>query len=319
MCPSPATAVGRTGDGYRHEAFFYDGDDAFMAGIVPFVRSSIEAGEPLLAVLAAPKLVALREALGGADDGVLYADMAAVGTNPARIIPAWQRFLDAHGSGGRVRGIGEPIWAQRSAAELVECQRHEGLLNAAFADPDFWLLCPYDVDALPDAVIDEARRTHPFVRDGRDAGASDRFAGVGELSLPCDRPLTPPPADAEQVVVDLGGLEGLRHVVSGHALAAGLSGSRAAELALAVNELATNSVRHGGGHGTLLIWRAPDALICEIRDQGRIDDPLIGRVEPSTTGEGGRGLWMVNQLCELVQVRSFPHGSTVRVHKRLSA
>jgi anti-sigma regulatory factor (Ser/Thr protein kinase) len=319
MCASPSThAAGLTGEGYRHEAFFYRGDDAFMAGIVPFARSSVEADEPLLAVLAAPKIAALREALGGDDHGVLFADMAEVGTNPARIIPAWQRFLDTHGANGRVRGIGEPIWAQRSAAELVECQRHEGLLNAAFADPDFWLLCPYDVEALPHAVIDEARRTHPFVRDGSDAGASDRFAGVEALCLPCDQPLPSPPGHADQRVIDLAALDRVRHVVTGHAVAAGLSDARAADLALAVNELATNTVRHGGGHGTLLIGRAPDAVVCEIRDQGRIDDPLIGRIEPSAAAEGGRGLWMVNQLCELVHIRSFPHGSAVRVHKLIA-
>jgi MEDS: MEthanogen/methylotroph, DcmR Sensory domain len=44
-----------------------------------------------------------------------------------------------------LRGIGEPLFATRSADELVECQRHEALLNLAFQDaPGFWLLCPYD-------------------------------------------------------------------------------------------------------------------------------------------------------------------------------
>ena len=66
--------------------------------------------------------------------------------------------------GRRLRGIGEPIWADRSPDELVECQRHEALLNLAFADAgDFWLLCPYDVDALDPDVIAEAHHSHPAV------------------------------------------------------------------------------------------------------------------------------------------------------------
>jgi len=45
----------------------------------------------------------------------------------------------------------------RSPAELAECQLHEALLNVAFdvAIP-FWLLCPYDLEALAADGIDEA-------------------------------------------------------------------------------------------------------------------------------------------------------------------
>ncbi|MBA3233977.1 MAG: MEDS domain-containing protein [Propionibacteriales bacterium] len=67
--------------------------------------------------------------------------------------------------GVRVRGIGEPVWPGRTAAELVEAQCHEALLNVAFADSGRWdLLCPYDIQALPDDVIAEALRSHPHVR-----------------------------------------------------------------------------------------------------------------------------------------------------------
>jgi hypothetical protein len=32
--------------------------------------------------------------------------------------------------------------------------------------------------------------------------------------------------------------------------------------------------------------------------------------------EGNRGLWIANQVCELVQIRTFPTGSVVRLHIR---
>jgi hypothetical protein len=77
-------------------------------------------------VLAAERIAALQNELDANTPLVHFADMAAVGTNPARIIPAGQDFLTDHAvPGRRVRGIGEPIWAQRSPAELAECQRHE--------------------------------------------------------------------------------------------------------------------------------------------------------------------------------------------------
>jgi len=86
---------------------------------------------------------------------------------------------------------------------------------------------------------------------------------------------------------------------------------------MAVTELATNSIRYGGGSGTLRCWSRPGALICEVRDAGRISRPLAGRVRPREEQEGGYGLWLVNQLCDLVQVRTFEDGSVVRVHMSL--
>ena len=79
----------------------------------------------------------------------MYADMSELGQNPARIIPAWRDFVDAgDGQASPRRGIGEPIWVGRSDVELIECQRHESLLNVAFDEaPTWWLLCPYDTSA----------------------------------------------------------------------------------------------------------------------------------------------------------------------------
>jgi anti-sigma regulatory factor (Ser/Thr protein kinase) len=83
---------------------------------------------------------------------------------------------------------------------------------------------------------------------------------------------------------------------------------------LGVNELATNSVRHGGGRGSATLWREHDVLICEVRDRGRIDAPLAGRVEPAAQDVRGRGLWLANQICDLIQIRSVPEGTQARAH-----
>src|ERR1700716_134743 len=103
MSSFPAPAV----DKFRHEALLYAGWAEFVAGTVPFIRDGIRAGEPVLVVESVDKIQMLRVALGEDADGVLFADMADVGANPARIIPAWHDFVSRHAdSGRRLSGIG---------------------------------------------------------------------------------------------------------------------------------------------------------------------------------------------------------------------
>lgn len=306
---------------FRHEALLYAGMADFLAGTVPFVRGGIQAGEPVLVVESAAKISLLKAELGPDADSVMFADMTGVGANPARIIPAWRDFVARHGGAGRhLRGIGEPIWNGRTPIELIECQRHESLLNTAFATGEpWWLLCPYDTEAMDPAVIDEARRSHPYVTDGQTFRRSNDYRGLDACGAPFDAPLPEPTSTTHEVVFQADGLVHVRGLVGRYAAEAGLTKSRAANMILAVNEVATNSVLHGGGKGTLRIWRDTGALTCEIRDTGRIDNPLIDRVLPAPDAGSPRGLWLANQLCDLVQIRTFPSGSAVRLHMWLKA
>lgn len=301
---------------YRHEALFYSGQRGFLASTAPFIRDSVEAGEPILVVVDAEKIAALRDELRTDVDDVSFANMSEVGANPARIIPVWQAFVDEHSARfPRLRGIGEPIFAERSPAELEECQLYEALLNVALVDPNLWLMCPYDVTSLEPDVLAEARRSHPFVQQDGRTSASDTFSDTGDLITPLNRPLPDPPPDAAVMAFDRGSLAEVRNFVSTlGGRAAELSVSRTADLVLAVNEIATNSLVHGGGHARLLLWLVPGGVVCEIRDLGTIDDPLVGRVRPAPSRPDGRGIWLANQLCDLVQIRSSPRGTHVRLH-----
>ena len=303
---------------FPHEAMLYAGDDGFLAGALPFVLEGLAADEPVLLVLSAAKIERIRDELNGDGDSVLFADMGEVGANPARIIPAWRRFLDERAADGRpVRGIGEPIWAGRRPDELVECQRHESLLNLAFADePAFRLLCPYDTSALDDAVIDEAVRSHPYVVEDGVRRTSPSYRGLSAIAEPFADPLPQPPVSTRELDFDGESLGAVRALVAARAAEAGLAAERTNDLVLAVNEVATNSVCHGGGAGTLRVWLGTRWLVCEIEDGGRIADPLVGRQEPPSDCAGGRGLWIANQVCELVQVRTYATGSVVRLHMR---
>lgn len=303
---------------YRHEAFFYADDDEFLCGTVPFLRDGLARHEPALVVLSAARVKLIRDALGPPADAVTYADMSEVGVNPARIIPAWRDFIERNEPSGRpLRGIGEPIWPSRRGPELVECQRHEALLNAAFAGTVFWLRCPYDVGSLSEEVVAEARRTHPYVvRDG-ESRSSTSYPGADALAVPSTESLPPPPPRATDFEFGEETLPEVRRVVADFADAAGLATGRISELVVAANEVATNSVVHGGGNGVLRLWLDDRTLLCEVRDAGSAVDPLADRRRPDCGSDGGRGLWLANQLCELVQIRATGLGNVVRMHIRL--
>jgi anti-sigma regulatory factor (Ser/Thr protein kinase) len=303
---------------FAHVALLYEGEQEFLEQSLSFIRDGLAADEPVFVVVQGPKAELLRQELNGGADGVLFADMAEVGGNPARIIPAWQEFVAVHEVDGRpARGIGEPISPHRTADELIECQRHESLLNLALADARaFTLLCPYDAQALEEPVIEEALRSHPHVMRRNGSRPSPSYRGLDAIAAPFDAPLPEPPPSAEELVVDRESLVAARHRVSHLAAAAGFSRAKTSDLVLAVNEVLTNSVRHGGGRGLLRIWQEDGSLVCEIADAGRIEDPLVDRRRPLADQSGGRGLWMANQLCDLMQLRSFPDGSAVRVRMR---
>jgi anti-sigma regulatory factor (Ser/Thr protein kinase) len=307
----------RSVEGFRHEALLYAGDQEFLAGTSAFIREGLTADEAILVVVSAAKIAALRDELGPDADKVQFADMHDVGVNPARIIPAWRAFVDDDPDSVRgQRGIGEPIWAGRNPAALVECQRHESLLNVAFADGVGWsLLCPYDTQTLDPAVIDEARTSHPYVRADGHSRPSGSYRGTETSGAPLDEPLPEPSMTPLEFAFGAENLKAARDVVAGFATGAGLGAILAADLVTVANELATNCLLHADGHGVLRLWEEDNWLVCEVRDGGHFDDqPLVGRERPTLEQVSGRGLWMANQLCDLVQIRSFPTGTVVRVH-----
>ncbi len=304
------------GSPFTHTALFYDGVDEFLAKTVEFIEEGLDAGEPALVAVSRPRLRAMDAALGpAARNLVRYVPMQDMGRNPAWIIPAWLEFVMPHVRDGcGVRGIGEPLWAERTLDELIECDRHEALLNLALADATgFSLLCPYDIGSLDRAVIANSGHNHPFVCQ---AGVVDTSATYrGNVAAQLCEPLSDPPAGAEFAAFDRNDAWSVRHRIAAAAVDAGFDAERLEDLAVAVSEALTNSVEHAGGLGEILWWVETDRFVCEIRDHGRIDDPLVGRIRPDTRGGSGRGMWLMHQLCDLVQIRQLVDGTNVvRLH-----
>lgn len=299
---------------FAHPALFYRGEEQYTAGTVPFVRAGLGAGEAVAVAVPGPQLNLIRAGLGSSAVGVRFLDMTEVGRNPGRIIPGVLRaFADAHADrGSRVRIIGEPIWPGRTAVEYPACVQHEALINSAFRDREVTILCPYDADRLEPDVLADARATHPVVID-EGAQLPSATYDPQRVIARYNEPLPHPPG-AASIVFDTGELPKSRYFAVQEAERLGLAGARLQDLTLAVAELTTNSVLHGGGSGTLRIWAEGERIVCEVHDHGRLTDPLAGRRPPSRDQPGGRGLLLVHYVADLVRVHTAPDGTTIRFY-----
>ncbi|QYX82555.1 sensor histidine kinase [Streptomyces akebiae] len=299
-------------DPFVHPALFYRGSEQYTAGTVPFLLAGLSAGEAVAVAVPGPNLELIRAAMGASAAEVEFLDMTRVGRNPGRIIPGVLRaFADAHPA-GRVRIIGEPIWADRSGAEYPACVQHEALINPAFQGRDVTILCPYDADALAPEALADAHVTHPVVIEDGVELTSDAY-DPGRAVARYNQPLTCPPG-AASLSFDADALPSARSFATQEARQLGLTGARLQDLTLAVAELTTNSVVHGGGSGTVRVWAEGPQVVCEVHDLGSLSDPLAGRRPPARDQLGGRGLMLVHYVADLVRLHTTEAGTTIRFY-----
>jgi anti-sigma regulatory factor (Ser/Thr protein kinase) len=159
------------------------------------------------------------------------------------------------------------------------------------------LVMAWEAETAPRASAEQQAHTGP-----------PRRPGGGSL------PAQPPGAMSYRYTTDL---SAVRAVVYRYAIAAGLPESRAVDLVLAVSEVAANTVRHAKSPGSLKIWYDSEEIVCQIQDEGIIADPFAGRRRPSLEAMGGHGLWIVNQICDEVEMCSGETGTIIRLHMTL--
>ncbi|MGH3480962.1 MAG: anti-sigma factor RsbA family regulatory protein [Nocardioidaceae bacterium] len=315
--------------GLVHEALFYLDVQDYAAGIATFLRDGFELSEPALVAVPGSHVDVLRSVLGPEigqrAEQVRFVNMAEAGRNPGRIIPTVLYAFTQEHAPGRVRIVGEPIWPGRSAAEYRAALQHEALINIALAGQEATILCPYDRQGLDATALADARRTHPVLVEGGLREVSTDYAdprAVADASLSS---LPDPPEWWGDMLVFSSARElpAIRQFVRVFASKAGLPAERVSDLCLAVNEVATNTLVHTDQPGVLSLWQDSEtgSLVCEITDSGQLPDRLVGRIPPARSAPRGRGLILVNALCDLVEMPTgqIGSGTTVRLHMALRA
>jgi len=300
-----------------HEALLYRTPKVFAEQVSAFVCAGQSAGEPVLAVLPPDSLQQAQSVLAARAAQVQWTSMLEVGGNPACLLSVYQDWIDAHP--GPVRVIGEPVWPGRSYAETTECLRHEALLNRELAGASVSALCPYDAARLDPAVLMGAELTHPQLVD--DAGRrwpSERYDASLDFATGARWPQREPTEPVSEHVFR-GDLQSLRHAVAGDMVVGVLDRERRSDLVFATSEAAANALKHGDGTGTVRLWRDGDAIVSEVVTQSSVADPLAGRRRPDRSADDGRGLWLINQICDLVELRSDARATVLRMHVRVAA
>lgn len=295
----------------HHEGVPFTGPDALAGQLAPRLHAAVRDAGPVVAVLDDAARAAVRTELGGSASHIDFLDPVDVYRVPAFTVAVrWARLSRQAGSGGRATVVGQHVgltdddgrgyWARLDAA-----------LDVALVGLPIEVLCPF-----PDAAGSGGlpRSTHRTLLSGGHSVPSDRYREP--LDVIAEFPPPPPPdlgpaSDDRSFTLD--GLGGLRHAVAGVSTDAGLSAERVADFVLAVNEIASNSVEHGPGSGTLRLWRRADQVVAEVHDDGRMQVPFPGMVAPPPSGARGRGLWLASELSDVLQVWSDASGTVIRV------
>ena len=306
-----AAPGGAGAEPFWHGALRYGSDDEYVDTLGAFVEAGLAAGEAALVAVPGERLALLRARLDPA--AVTLVDMTVAGRNPSRIIPGLLYAFLARHPDRPVRIVDEPIWAGRGEREYPQCVQHEALINLAFAGRRARILCPYDAAALDAAVLADAARTHPVLVEGEAERPSPGYVSPRAVVRCLDRPLPEPAGGVESLRFDLSGLAGVRAAVATAATAAGLDADQVDDLRVAVTELAANALAQSARPALLRTWAESDVLVCEITGDGVLADPLAGRIPPAPESERGRGLYLVHQLCDLVETHTTGRSTTVRV------
>jgi anti-sigma regulatory factor (Ser/Thr protein kinase) len=314
---STVGTTGRRSGSLAHQGLLYGSEEEFLRGTVPFVRDGLDRDDSIWVVTTARNAGWLRSALGADAKRVVFGDCQEWYRHPVRALAALHRATRAGSGGQRLRMIGEPLWAARTARETRERARFESLVNVALASANASFMCTYDTRVVNSEVVEQVARTHPeLVVDGG-ARPSGRYTDPIVFSAECDRPPLPepPPTALRLVFSRLGQLATLRVFMTSYATWAGAAPQPVEQFVQAVDEVATNAIEHGGGSGIVRVWTDPQVMSCEISDSGTgLRDPLAGHLPPPPGRTGGCGLWLARQFCDLVEVRSNPTGTIVRLH-----
>jgi len=293
----------------RHGAFAYESDDEYVARSLPFLKEGLEAGEGCVVAHTRDGIAMMRDALGRDAARVSFVDVGSVYSRPAHAVATYCATLVRElRSAPAVRAVAD-LQIGPSRAEWDEWVAYEAMTNLAYAHLPAWVVCTYDVNGVPDAVLDEMGTTHAEVL-GDGWRASEHFEDPRAVM----RRLEPEPEPLPQLRSLAAGddLEVFRERLARALMPADVPEAKAVDMLVAGTEVAANAVRHGGGIEAVRVGSSVGRFVCEVIDRGGgFDDPAAGYLVPRAGT--GSGLWVARQLTWRLESFHAPCGFTVRL------
>ncbi|MGP4025420.1 anti-sigma factor RsbA family regulatory protein [Actinomadura sp. 3N407] len=303
-----------SGSAFVHQGCVYAGDDEFLRMAVPFIDEGLRRDEPVLVATTPVNLDLVQTALGRHARKVDYAETAFFGRRPPQRVAAFTGYRHRHPRAGRVRILAEPVWAGRSARQVEAWECMESALNAVLAGTGIHMICPYDARTAGPEIVGNALRTHPHMVEGTDVAASPRYTEPVSFVRARAAPLPRRPDDAVTLTFT-GNLSRMRHAVVMESAMLGLAGERLMIFSAAVGELLTGAAGAGTERPSVALWARPGEVVCDIRLPATTSlDPFIGLHPPTLDPRPGDGFWLARQICDHLDVRPAPGGTTIRLH-----
>jgi anti-sigma regulatory factor (Ser/Thr protein kinase) len=305
--------------GLIHQALFYDTPERLTASLAPFILRALRQGDAVLAVTTPGNIRAMTAGLGDDAGRVEFMDSAAWYDAPGRTMAAYHRYvLDRREKHDRVWMIGEPLWLDRDAIETDGWTRYDSAYNLTFANLPASIICLYNRVGLPAAVIADATLTHPVMTVPGGTERNAAYANPQRFWSERSSAFAPPPHGTASMRF-AADPRPVRWFIAEQAARLGLSPNRVDDLVIAVNEVVTNAIRHGAGHGEVQVWRDGSRMLCAVTDPGHVASELIGFVPGDPESDHGHGLWLTRQLTDLLEIRNSREGTTVRLYMRLGS
>lgn len=306
-----------------HTALTYDSPEDLATRLAPVVQGWLSNDDRVVVNIGAQSGTAVKSALGADAQRVRWSDSGAWNPHPVRRLRAIQELAEdaARTGSGPLRFVGECAFPAGPPEMIEEWERFDAVLNEVLSHAAMTMVCAYDTQSVPNDVLGRVRCSHPFLGlepfepSGAYLGPDDFLASRRRALSPVPRGARHlegevSPAQARQMVRDL--LErGEGHMASPTTRPRSVL---ADDMAVSVTEIVTNAWQNGATRVDVSCWRAGGEYVLQVDDDGPgLPDLYAGYRRPLPSAFGGRGLWIVRQLADLVEVAPREPGTAVRV------
>ena len=312
---------------FAHSALIISADLDLPSVLGPQLHRSAGIYDEVLLVVGARTRAALARSVADVPRGVLsWGDPASFYQRLGSAYEAFRRYLAAQHQGGRrVHVIAEPDLISTVAPELradraLAYLAYEAVCNDTYSIGRSAVTCIWDRRDYEDNVIDAVRATHAYELTRTGPVLSPHYLPPERyLAERQDAPLRPTPSHVDRDVTlgKVAELSALRSTVGAWAVEHGFAEEATEDVVVAVIEVATNGLRHGGAPVRIRAWHHDDTLLVQCDDAGNQPIPANAgyyRPNPHAAAAGGCGLWLVRQLADVVIVSTAPGRTTVRLH-----